>query len=712
MILSPEVNMKITKAEIYNHKSIGEKCVIDFDEKSTILVGKSNVGKTNILEALRFAFNNEPLEEKDKCSWILDQPLCIKVFLKIEKKDFPQIELIDNSFTNLTHIIVNKYIDGRVEFSAEPDISVKKWFEPSDEVLELLSNFRARIRKALRNVDTVKSQLTQDDPLQKDFSSLDTFVNKDKKLYPRENEDEQKAVLNELLTLSKSIRKRLDQKPYRNLNTRGIKRSLSNIIWDVEPALPSIKFQEETYEPFTKENLSGLLPRIIYLKSSDQPEITESIYTDDIRNTGSDNFMRGLIDLSKIDIAILETGERRAVADPLNEANKNIAHRLSEYWNQEKLEIELDVGYDADPNSPNNPKRKIDLDFISGEGRRGSIFDQSPGTQWFMAFIVKYLANQSDENDIILLLDEPGILLHAGAQKDLLGRFEDTAPIIQIIYTAHSPYMINKNFPLRIRKVDKGDGSNNTIRGTYVDQKPYKSQKRRAWEPLRSSLGISLGDSLFVGGRNLIVEGICDQIIISSIIQVINNLENKTKFDLNKVTITFAGDSGNLVALAKFCHQETEDSKVLLDGDTGARNREKLKKAGVPESTIFVMNEVIDKKIDIEDLFNPAFYHTNVLEAYQELPSLDVYDKLPQTWSEVKEDPSKRGITDIKKWGRSKYYSEYFNSREKIGGFDKVLVSRKIAYKLMSLNEKEQKDIIEPFDQLLNKIWEQDPSWF
>jgi len=704
--------MKITKAEIYSYKSIGEKCVIDFDEESTILVGKSNVGKTNILEALRFAFNDEPLAGEDKCLWNPDQPLSIKVFLKIERKDIPEIERIDNSFTNLTHIVINKYIDGRIEFSADPDMPVKKWFEPSDEVVSLLSYYRARIRRNVRKFNEIKGQLTQDDPLLIDFSSLDTFVNIDKKLYPMKNEDEQKTVLNDLLKSLKSIRKKLDKKSYSNLNTRGTKLSLSRMINDLEYDIPSIKFQEKTVEPFNKDNLSGLLPRIIYLKSSDQPEITESIYTDDIRNTGSDNFMRGLIDLSKIDIGILETGERRAVADPLSEANKNIADRLSKYWNQEKLTIELDIGYDADPNSPNNPKRKIDLDFISGEGRRGSIFDQSPGTQWFMAFIVKYLANQSDENDIILLLDEPGILLHAGAQKDLLGRFEDTAPIIQIIYTTHSPYMINKNFPLRIRNVDKGDGSNNTIRGTYVDQKPYKSQKCRAWEPLRSSLGISLGDSLFVGGRNLIVEGICDQIIISSMIQVINNLENKTKFDLNKVSITFAGDSGNLIALAKFCHQETEDSKVLLDGDTGARNREKLKKAGVPESTIFVMNEVIDKKIDIEDLFSPEFYHTNVLEAYQELPCLDVYDKLPQKWSEVKEDPSKRDITDTKKWGRSKYYSEYFNSREEMGGFDKVLVSKKIGYNLMFLNENEQKTIIKPFVQLLNKIWQQEPSWF
>ena len=44
----------------------------------------------------------------------------------------------------------------------------------------------------------------------------------------------------------------------------------------------------------------------------------------------------------------------------------------------------------------------------------------------------------------ILLLDEPGLSLHASAQKDLL-RFidEKLAPEYQVIYTTHSPFMID-----------------------------------------------------------------------------------------------------------------------------------------------------------------------------------------------------------------------------------------------------------------------------
>jgi len=273
--------------------------------------------------------------------------------------------------------------------------------------------------------------------------------------------------------------------------------------------------------------------------------------------------------------------------------------------------------------------------------------------------------------------------------------------------------MINKNFPLRIRSVDKGSGIGTDIRGTYVDQKPYTSPKCRAWEPLRSSLGISLGDSLFVGGNNLIVEGITDQIILSSVIQVINKIEKKTEFDLNKVSITFAGDSRNLVALAIFCNQEIQSMKVLLDGDRGAETRKKLLKAKIDRDLIFIINEIMDEKtIDIENLFDPNFYHDCVLEAYEELVSLGICKDLPKNWTDIEREFSKEGNKVLTKWGHSKYYEEYFKKHEKeFGDFGKVLVSKKLADKIMSLGEDEQRKVIKPFEKLINKIWKQKPSW-
>lgn len=48
----------------------------------------------------------------------------------------------------------------------------------------------------------------------------------------------------------------------------------------------------------------------------------------------------------------------------------------------------------------------------------------------------------------MLLLDEPGLSLHASAQKDFMYLMKDMAKQNQIIFTTHSPYMLEE-----VRKV-------------------------------------------------------------------------------------------------------------------------------------------------------------------------------------------------------------------------------------------------------------------
>ena len=57
-------------------------------------------------------------------------------------------------------------------------------------------------------------------------------------------------------------------------------------------------------------------------------------------------------------------------------------------------------------------------------------------------------------NKLILLLDEPGLSLHAKAQADLLRYFEEELkPNHQLIYTTHSPFMVDPTHFERVRIV-------------------------------------------------------------------------------------------------------------------------------------------------------------------------------------------------------------------------------------------------------------------
>ncbi len=70
---------------------------------------------------------------------------------------------------------------------------------------------------------------------------------------------------------------------------------------------------------------------------------------------------------------------------------------------------------------------------------------RSRGFCWFFSFWVWFKAVQKDgAYPFIFLLDEPGLSLHAGAQKDLMDLMFDIAKTNQVIFTTLSPFMLEE----------------------------------------------------------------------------------------------------------------------------------------------------------------------------------------------------------------------------------------------------------------------------
>ena len=76
---------------------------------------------------------------------------------------------------------------------------------------------------------------------------------------------------------------------------------------------------------------------------------------------------------------------------------------------------------------------------------------------------------------------------------------ESSNKTCQLIYTTHSPYLINRNFPRRIRVVSKEDAEEGT---QYIEQ-----ARARRYEPVRTALGIDSSQTLFMGSQNVLMEG-------------------------------------------------------------------------------------------------------------------------------------------------------------------------------------------------------------
>ena len=132
----------------------------------------------------------------------------------------------------------------------------------------------------------------------------------------------------------------------------------------------------------------------------------------------------------------------------LESAAITITDEIFEYWQQNReLKVEFDLSQ-ADPADvpPLNEGKILHVRIENARHRVTVSFDErSKGFVWFFSFL-SYFSHleETEDGDLIILLDEPGTALHAMAQQDFL-RFMDErlAPKCQVIYSTHSPFMVD-----------------------------------------------------------------------------------------------------------------------------------------------------------------------------------------------------------------------------------------------------------------------------
>lgn len=184
----------------------------------------------------------------------------------------------------------------------------------------------------------------------------------------------------------------------------------------------------------------------------------------------------------------------------LNEASTKLTSTLNDKWNQGKnLTWKLiHVGNNGD-----HIEIKIQDPSVKVQYTRPSL--RSSGFQtYFLISMIILARTQNNKGKFIYLFDEPGTYLHPHAQLDLQRSFEIISDDAQLIYTTHSLFLVNKNYPSRNKVISKTD------EGTKIDQKPFLKN----WKALRDSLGILLSNNFLIADKTLLVEGPSDVIYI------------------------------------------------------------------------------------------------------------------------------------------------------------------------------------------------------
>ena len=204
---------------------------------------------------------------------------------------------------------------------------------------------------------------------------------------------------------------------------------------------------------------------------------------------------------------------------------------------------------------------------------------------------------------MLLLLDEPGLGLHAAAQGDLL-RFIDErlANQHQVAYTTHSPFMINPRVLKRVRTVEDVERE-----GTKVSADVLTTQPDTIF-PLQGALGYELGQTLMVKPDNLVVEGPADILYIAVLSEHLRKAD-RTSLDPRWAPVPAGGIDKVPAFVALFGAQL--NVAVILDVAAGGNQKinDLVRRGVLKKSHLFPLTEITGgREADIEDLFEMDFY--------------------------------------------------------------------------------------------------------
>lgn len=308
----------------------------------------------------------------------------------------------------------------------------------------------------------------------------------------------------------------------------------------------------------------------------------------------------------------------------------NLTDQVMEFWRQnEDLEVEVDIKPDPADVAPYNNGPNLYL-RIRNRRHRGvsTSFDQrSRGFIWFFSFLVWFdsVQHQLDPNgtkkhsNLILLLDEPGLALHALAQADFLRYIDELAEEHQVIYTTHSPFMVHSDRMHQIRLIEDREKV-----GTVVTDVAAGGGDPRTIFPLQAALGWSVAQNLFINQRNLLVEGPSELLylqVASDLVEAAGGAGLRPD-----VTIVPVGGLDKVVTFVALLHANDLQLAVLHDysGRPAPKLEEMVRQKLLSDKALFNVSQFRDLAnigkttcaTDIEDLFDPNLYLTYFHKAF------------------------------------------------------------------------------------------------
>ncbi len=377
--------------------------------------------------------------------------------------------------------------------------------------------------------------------------------------------------------------------------------------------------------------LQPRMPRFLYFSNYDR--MSGDVSIDQLRQdiqqnrvSPGDHVFRAFLEFAGTNLdelaGVKHFEELRAL---IESASIRITRQIFEYWSQNrhlKVAFTIDAGRAGDPPPFNtgtimrariyNPLHDMTVPFS----------DRSAGFVWFFSFLVLFSQVKKYHGNVIILLDEPGLNLHAKAQGDLLRYFkEKLRPEHQVIYTTHSPFMVPADDLASVRTVEdvvteRGPFDYESI-GTKVGD-DVLSCDRDTLLPLQGALGYEITQSLSVGEHTLLVEAPSDILYLEAISA---ELAARKRTALNRRwTVCPCNGVDKVQAFMSLFAGSQPHVAVLVGLAAGQKGQaEKLRRSELLKAghILNIADFCAKEDGNIEDMFAPDLYATILNGTYQ-----------------------------------------------------------------------------------------------
>ena len=353
------------------------------------------------------------------------------------------------------------------------------------------------------------------------------------------------------------------------------------------------------------EDFSSLLPNKIDLEDI----LNENLHVEGYKAA------RNFLEIAGMDASFFREKNHRILKQKIENLNGEITINFQDYWSQSVgKDSKICLNFELEHYDYTHPEKsgKPYLEFwIKDKFERLYPKQRSRGVRWFLSFYLELKAT-ARRNHIaqILLIDEPGLSLHARAQEDVLKVFEDLKESIQIIYCTHSPHLIDPNKLYRILAVQRTDELDDKSETVILDSGTLYSASTDTLSPVYSLMGVRINNQDFIQAQNnIIVEDTLTYYYLNAFCRLLNCSPMPSFIPSTGLT--------NIPLLANILLGWKVDFSILIMGET--RAEEMLNE--ISNSFFFARKEDMKRKIIriveyeyAEDVFSTLDFKKFVLQ--------------------------------------------------------------------------------------------------